>query len=242
MNGLRTNAGLLAVLLLCACSGTGGAKTTDPNTARDVQVSRQDSPPLLVREDASALFAKVEEALLASPDLQLRAQLNAEGALQAALDAKLRVSNEQSELAIKGSFGGQPVDTQLTASGDKLQVGKGRPLTRPAALREALVLGFTRMGLMHNAARLSGSGIPDHAHGGVRNWLQTKEHALEADAVVNGAKARVLTFAIFVEGERSGEAKLWIDAATLRPLERAVVVHFPQGDMTVTERYQYQGT
>jgi hypothetical protein len=183
----------------------------------------------------------MEQALLATPNLALAAELKAEGALFASIDAKLRVSQAASELTIQGTFADQPVDTRLSATEDTLQVGQGRPVTRPAALQEALVLGLTRMGLMHNVARLTGSGLPDHAHGGLRTWLETKEHALGASGEHEGRPARAISFAIFVEGKRSAEATLWLDPETLRPLERKTVVHFEQGDMHVLERYRFDG-
>jgi hypothetical protein len=45
----------------------------------------------------------------------------------------------------------------------------------PAGLTEALVLGFTRMGILHNLARLTRGAAPDHADGGVREWVEVRD-------------------------------------------------------------------
>jgi len=55
----------------------------------------------------------------------------------------------------------------------------------PPEVREALVIGLTRMGILHNLARLVAGVPPDRASGGVRDWVEGREIAW-ADSVEVG--------------------------------------------------------
>ncbi len=78
------------------------------------------------------------------------------------------------DLATTGYLGGQPVELRLMAGADAFSYGSGPELAKgdvPPHLREALLVGLTRMGILHNLACLTGNAAPDHADGGVEAWV-----------------------------------------------------------------------
>ena len=98
------------------------------------------------------------------------------------------------------------------------------------------VIGLTRQGLLHNLAMLTAGRPPDHADGGVAEWVEVVEPQLGPPEVFGEGQARPLEFAITVSDQPVGHATLWLDDRGL-PIERRQVVNFPEGQMRVTERY-----
>ena len=47
----------------------------------------------------------------------------------------------------------------------------------PPALNEAIVIGLTRMGHLHNIAVLTGGLPPDHSDGGAADWVRVANFA-----------------------------------------------------------------
>jgi hypothetical protein len=164
---------------------------------------------------AQNLFQQMERKLL-SGLLQLEVTSHAEGAVQA--DATTDVSvGPATRLHSQGTFLGKP----FARSFDER--------TTPG-LRDAVVLGMTRMGLLHNVVNLSqGNGI-DYADGSARDWLK----ATTFRRVKGG-----VSFLILVGDKEIGSATLLIDAKTKLPRKRTQVVHLPNADMHVTETYRF---
>lgn len=169
---------------------------------------------VLVRAD-SALTVRLTGGLWLGPDG--RARLDADGRFE--IDTALRLVSDGTRMA-GGRTDGVRFDT-----------------TAAPALREALVLGLTRMGLLHNLARLYGGSPPDHAEGGVTDWVTV--HGLEwrPETLVSGRRARPLGFTLRVDGTDAAEAELHLDAETGLPLLRRQTVAFPAGVMVVEEQY-----
>jgi hypothetical protein len=90
------------------------------------------------------------------------------------------------------------------------------------------MIGFVRMGILHNLARLVAGAGPDHADGGVADWVVLSEHGVTADDATSH-------FAIQVAGQPAGNASLEFDGERL--LRREQSVDFPGGTMSVTEEY-----
>lgn len=100
---------------------------------------------------------------------------------------------------------------------------KGTRYDRPYDRKRDIAESWVRIGLAHNLFRIM-SG--------------RETESIDAQpANVKFEKGRY-TFDVIVEGKRVGSAKLWVDAAGL-PLRRTQTVRFPQGEMQVTERYQW---
>ena len=164
---------------------------------------------------AESLFVHMERKLL-SRLVQLEAKSHAEGSVHADATADLSIG-PAARLRARGTFQGKPFDKSFD-----------QPAT--AELRDAFVLGLTRMGLLHNVVRLAHDQAPDHADGTVRDWLRPVKFRR-----VKGGVGYVMN----VGGTETGETTLLIDAKTKLPRRRTAVIHFPAGDMRVTESYRF---
>lgn len=184
-------------------------------------------------------FERLEGRLSRTP-WRMRFELEAEGAVVASLVGTLSLADEI-ELEAKGSFAGGEHDVRLWTEGDHLRAGPRDAPTldvpRPPELASALVIGTTRMGLLHDVAMLIAGRPPDGADGGVTEWVRTHEH--ERVRAAGGAGGETgLSFVIEVGGQRVGRATVWLDARGL-PVRREQLVEFPQGSMKVVERYEW---
>jgi hypothetical protein len=187
--------------------------------------------PAAAEEDSSpaAAFAGFEQLLLAEPRLCIRFRIEATGALAASLEGRARFDHGHAPttLLAKGKFGGETVDLSLLAARDDMWVQRAAaPEPIPPSLQEALVIGLTRMGLLHNLAMLTARQPPDHSGGGVQDWVQP----------VNVTGPGPYAFDILVAGQPSGSAVLHLDERGL-PVRRTQSVDFPSGRMEVVEHY-----
>src|SRR4051812_36427808 len=166
---------------------------------------------------AESLFQAMERKLLSQlPAVQLEVTSHAEGAIKA--DAVTDVSvGPATRLHSKGSFLGKNFEKNFD-----------QPTT--PGLRDAVLLGMTRMGLLHNVANLTQDLPPDHADKDVREWLKAVKF--------KRAKGGV-SYSINLDGIDRGETTLVIDSKTKLPKKRTALIHFPQGEMRVTETYRY---
>lgn len=191
-------------------------------------------------EDPDAAMAALESCLRDAAAIEFATTARAEGVVTADLDGSASWSGSAVAIAAGGTFVDQPADLRLTLDDGTLTGGNGAHAFEseaPAELREALVLGMTRMGILHNLARLAGAMPPDHADGGAAEWL-TYEAARWGDGTeVDGQPARPLDFTVLVDGDPVAEARLWLRATDGLPVRREQTVRFPQGDMNVVETY-----
>ncbi|MEX2527917.1 MAG: hypothetical protein WEA09_09810 [Gemmatimonadota bacterium] len=184
-----------------------------------------------------AYLAHVEERLFSAETTHVEFRIQSEGAFQADLQGELSIQADgQVSLAANGTFGGEPVDLYLESADSTFtggHEGGGGPMfdrVPPPALKEALVLGMTRMGLLHNLARLVSGAPPDRADGGVDGWVRAVDPAWTEGG---------LTFQIVVAGQPSGEATLHFDTEG-ELVGREQIVRFPGGEMQVREEYRYR--
>jgi hypothetical protein len=171
-----------------------------------------------------AAFAALERTLLETESLVLPFHVRAEGAIAASLEGELRIEGPLVRLTASGDFAGEAVDLQLRADERSLFIGETET-ARPPHLKEALILGLTRMGILHNLAVLTEGGAPDHSDVGVEPWLRVE---------VNDADPYAL--AILVDGQKMADAELQVSGDTL--LWRAQTVAFAEGEMRVRESYE----
>lgn len=183
---------------------------------------------------AADAFSALEDRLLRAEMVGLNFQVTAEGAFEANLRGALHSGPaDRMVLTASGTFGGKPVDVSLRSETGELVLGStADPTTvrRPDHLKEAVLIGLTRMGILHNLARLTAGREPDRAGGGVRDWVTVGAFATPAGATDS------LSFDIVVAGQPAGSASLEIDS-TGRPVARTQTVKFASGDMRVIERY-----
>lgn len=180
------------------------------------------------------LFQQLEARLLAAETVNIVFHVTAEGAVTADLRGNLTMSRGgEIALSADGEFAGEPVALRLTAEGERYTYGNATQRTlavRPAALEDALAIGFMRMGVLHNLAQLAEGAPPDHAAGGIGEWVVVDEFTAVR------LPQPGLSFAITVAGEPAGTAVFNLDANGL-PLERRQMVQFPTGEMYVVEQY-----
>jgi hypothetical protein len=198
---------------------------------------------------AGQAFEEMEAELLAI-GFRLRFDIEAEGLVPARLTGELQSRGETLMLRARGSFAGDLVELTLEGDGQRLRGSSGSArleLPQPPALAEAVVIGLTRMGLLHNLALLVGARPPEHADGGVRQWVQTEQVQWiarigppEPAPAARRQQPDAMSFAIHVAGEHVGDATLWCDSASKLPLERHQVVRFPEGELRVRESYEIE--
>jgi hypothetical protein len=189
-----------------------------------------DPPPLA---DPVAAFQTLEARLAGARQVRVRGHLKAEGALVADMVGELNIGQQRfTRLDFKGKIDGAAAEALLLSDGRGMNAGDA-----PPALVEALLVGITRMGLMHNVWKIANRETPSKAEGGVRDWVtvsDVREGPMEA---LRGVKTRSIEFAISVDGARVAEATLFLDRTTGLPVVRRQVVHFPEGEMRVVEEY-----
>ena len=191
--------------------------------------------------DVSKELVEIESRLLEAPSIRLRYDIRAEGALEAHLRGQLVLRKDSLELDGSGPFGGSSLEVSLVSDGKNMQGGtRARPfdISTPPALREAMVVGLIRMGLLHNLARLTAGSPPDHANGGVDEWVVVSEVQRGEPEDVGGVRAVPLSFEITVSGIPSASATLWLAKDTGLPIRRIQTVRFGSDTMDVVERYE----
>jgi hypothetical protein len=109
----------------------------------------------------------------------------------------------------------------------------------PRSLNQAIIVGFTRMGMLHNLVMILGGEPPDHADGAVENWIQVSDLMFTAPDPASKVRGRSIRFQIEVGGTGVGDANYWISPLTRLPVERRQTVHFKTGDMKVVETYEF---
>lgn len=184
--------------------------------------------------EPAAILAELERRLLAAETVSCEFRVTSEGVFQAEFTGLLEVrGRDWFQLSAAGLFGGEGTEVILRAADGEMAFGPaGTPAAapRPAHLPESVLIGLTRMGILHNLARLTAAAPPDRGEGGVREWVT-------AGGVRGcGSPADPLQFEVIVAGQPAGTAWLILSETGLPRLRRQVV-RFPSGQMTVTERY-----
>lgn len=192
--------------------------------------------------DGPGLMAQLEQRLLAAHRVAIEATIEATGVIPARLEGRSELlDRNRASLAYAGSFAGRPAELALQADGWVVHLKSGAQGRAEAAGREsnrALLLGLTRMGLLHNLARVSALVAVDHGHGGVDDWVRLDAYRPTTFAQ-GGPLAGTMSFGfdVMVAGNAAANARLWIDPATGLPRRRQQTVRFAQGEMTVIENY-----
>jgi hypothetical protein len=224
----------IALLLACATSGDSLEGEAAPPVAATPDAKHEDAW-------AKQTMTELEKRLQAAARVEIAFVIESKGAVVSQFEGKLAWARDGAlSLVATGTFAGQPQQLELRGDAQTLETfvagqshWKG---PRPPALIEAVVIGLTRQGLLHNLAVLTGGLPPDHADGGAAEWLGYVGPQLGPPEVFGSGEARPLEYQMTVEGQLVGHATLWLDGQSL-PIEKQVVVNFPEGQMQVTERY-----
>lgn len=228
VRSVRCAAGLVVALMI-GCSGEEEALEE-----RNVRVPLQQLSP---RET----LAQTEDRFLRAEGQRVVFEVRAEGAFTASLQGELSLGEGNALLLdATGVFGGDSVSLWLDASDELMSWGNresGSEQMRPAGLRDAVVIGFVRMGVLHNLARLVAGAPPDRMDGDVRSWVEAVDPEwVDGDSVAGDAG---LSFGIQVGGQRAGTATVWLTSEGTM-VGRDQLVQFPAGEMRVTERYRWE--
>lgn len=191
--------------------------------------------------DPESLFTALEARLLGASFVDVRYDIASDGLIPSAVSGVMAVaSGNRARLSPSGTFGGNPFDYSFVSDGATMQVLSDTATVSAAAppfLNEAILIGFTRMGHLHNLAVLSEGAPPDHAEGGVKDWVQVVNFA-SVDSIPAPDPAWVtVAFDILVGGRNAAHGVLWLDPVTGLPAARDQVVRFPGGEMRARERY-----
>lgn len=201
------------------------------------------SLPVAAAPTAAQTFAALEAQLLDARIVRVNSIISASGALTVNLNGRSEISaGGHAALVHTGTFAGRGMTLELRSDGRQLTLARDDETVQVASGREsnrALLIGLTRMGLLHNLAQLSSLKGPDHAEGGVSEWVTVRNvrylSAKKSQAL--GPSPVALAFDIRVAGKPAASAVLWLDEDTRLPLKREQRVHFTGGSMTVTEIY-----
>jgi hypothetical protein len=222
----------------CAAPEPAGPASPPVVSGPTDAVTDSPAPP----RDLAAELAQLEARLLAD-GYAVRYTVEAQGAARASIQGLLTVGQDRVTLKADGSFADTPIAIALQSDGERMRADGGKlrlDLPTAPALAEALSVGLTRMGILHNIAVLMGGRAPDHAEGGVQTWVVARDFTAEpVDAGFEApATGRPLSFEIVVAKERAGRATLFVDD-TDHPIVRHQVVDFPGGEMRVRETYDW---
>ncbi len=205
------------------------------------QRARRIADRAMVQADAAEALLALERRLLAAKAIHLRGEITASGAYAATLAGTFIVSEpNRAQISFAGEFERAPAAIALVSDGERMAGGAPAlefDLAVPAALNEALLLGWIRMGLLHNLAMLNSGAPPDGGDGSVRGWVELRNVGRGDSGNIASADVDVISFDLFVRGELAGHAALWIDRTTGLPLFREQTVDFAGGTMQVVERY-----
>ncbi len=202
---------LVVVLLAC---GSGGEQMESPT-------------------EPARRLEELERRLLAADTVRFAYRVTAQGAVDAELAGNVSMVGDRIDVTGAGQFAGQPVEMFVRKDDEGCEFGNGtthQSLPAPGEIRQALLIGFTRMGILHNLVRLTGAAPPDHADGGVREWVTVDS------VTIDPTDSAAISFSLTVAGNRSGSASLAIGGAGL-PVTRRQTVRFSSGEMRVEEHY-----
>jgi len=196
-----------------------------------------------------ARLAQAEDVLLTAKNVSGTFEIESKGENAAKLTGTLRLYDGNAlHLQSEGTFKGEGVQVLIDsrdAGGTNRTITRGAqvnahrdlPATR---LREAVSLGLLRMGLLHNLATVSLDQPVDHESGGFGDYVKPIAPKDGHSDNVNGESCRRVDFGIEVGGRQVGDASVCVSDLTGLPLHRRQTVHFPKGDMVVSETFKWE--
>lgn len=180
------------------------------------------------------VFARMEQRVMGADHIEF--EVASSGAFESSFEGWIHHEGGELAMAAHGSWGGEPVTVSAETTRDLLVLNTPDQMERVKKepfLSTAVLIGLTRMGVLHNVARLVAGKAPDHDNGGVREWVEVENIRFV------GADRNSIRFDIIVDGTRSAVATVRVDPRSGLPLQREQTVEFPQGSMTVVETYRF---
>lgn len=183
---------------------------------------------------AAQVFARMEQRLLGVDSLEF--EVASTGAFEASFEGWFRRDGGDLAIAAQGTWGGEPVSVSAETTRNMLVINTPKQIERVRRepfVATAVLVGLTRMGVLHNLARLVAGKAPDHADGGVRDWVAAENIEFVGD------DRSAIRFDILVDGTKAGVALVRVDPVSGLPLDREQTVEFAEGSMRVVETYRY---
>jgi hypothetical protein len=170
---------------------------------------------------AEQKFESLEALLTRAGRFDLKAHVVSSGAVKSDLSVDVGVANSGIvAIRMHGTLEGKPDNVTLRTDGVVTMVtkdGEDKRLQPGHGMREAVQLGFMRVGLWHNLLLLSSGMQPEHHEGGIKSWANVA-NVHYASAPRTGLTG--LTFDVLIEHEKVGVATLWIDDKSQMPVKR----------------------
>jgi hypothetical protein len=189
-------------------------------------------------ESAAEALSQVEADLMTGQGRVIDFQVVSAGAFSARLEGQvILTSGDDLSIEASGTFGPDSVSPWARGTGGRMMWGNAETTAEdelPPALREAIIIGLVRMGVLHNLARLVSGAPPDRTDGTARSLVDAEDVTWVPAAAEDGARG--ISFGILVSGARTADATVWLDADG-RLVGRDQMVRFPGGEMRVVERY-----
>jgi outer membrane lipoprotein-sorting protein len=201
--------------------------------------------PTLPAQDneAEKLFRAVEHKIVSAKAVQMSGEMDIKGSKS---EAKMKLAllfaeGNKARLSVRVDKGGQEVTMTLISDGKQMAVTvtppgkKTQVLTPPADLQRMLAVGGARTGLMSGFYEINravgrvvaGKGTPEEQ-------IPLKDFKLAPAEKVKGNEARVITYRTASADGQNMSVTLWVDAKTLLPLKREVVLDDGAGRMSET--------
>ncbi|MBW3670702.1 MAG: hypothetical protein KY432_03415 [Acidobacteria bacterium] len=180
------------------------------------------------------MFAKMEQRVMGAEHIEF--EVESSGAFESSFEGWIHREGRELAMAAHGVWGGEPVTVSAETTRDLLVLNTPAQMERVKKepfLSTAVLIGLTRMGVLHNLARLIAGKAPDHDGGGVREWVEAENIEFVGD------DRNSIRFDIIVDGTRSAVATIRVDPRSGLPLQREQTVEFSQGSMTVVETYRF---
>ncbi len=198
---------------------------------------------VMADERAEAMFRELEERLLSEKSLHFKFTVTSEGPVRSSLQGQVRLrGSNRAEIDVAGTYQSEKVNIRFESDGKRMRWALGDQkfdLETPKGLNEAIVIGFTRLGLFHNLSLLLGGKPPDYGSDSMEDWVQVSDFLFAAPDPSSKVRSRSVRFRIAVEGKDSGQASYWISPLTRLPVERRQTAHYPEGDLKIVESYTF---
>ena len=127
-------------------------------------------------ESAAQQFKDVEALLARAGRFDLNAHVVSHGAVESDLTAKFGVANAGDvAIHLHGTMNGKVQNLMLRSDGVVTIIthdGQNQRLQPGRAMRQAVQIGFLRMGILHNLILLTQLQEPEHQKGGITPWVQ----------------------------------------------------------------------
>lgn len=212
-----------ASLLAVGFGACGGKSAPAPDPEPDLDT-------YVFAGDPIAAFGGLEEQLGAARRVEITTQIQSVGYFQADLTATYDIERElKVSIAVEGTVAGNPVSAKWTSH--DIRDDRDTDIQSPV-WADAVLIGITRMGALHNLARILEKQDPDHGNGDVRTWVEVDQIVWKGDE----PRTQTLEFDIIVSGIPSAEGELTLDTRGL-PLRREQLVSFDGVAMRVVEHY-----